>query len=178
MIVLDLLCDNGHRFDGWFASTAAFRDQMAKGLVQCVLCQTAAIKQLPSAPHVRRAGGADAADSADSSASETHARTGGHHTTHAATPGAGSALGSQQGSAGEKDREAQMAESLFAAIAKLARQAEDVGDRLPEEARKIHYEEAPARSIRGQATPEEARELLEEGILVLPAPVPPESETH
>lgn len=67
---------------------------------------------------------------------------------------------------------------LFQALAAIARQAENVGERFPEEARRIHYEEAPARSIRGQATQDETRELLEEGILVLPAPVPPENETH
>ena len=70
------------------------------------------------------------------------------------------------------------AAQLFHALATLARKAENVGARFPEEARRIHYEEIPARSIRGQASREETIELLEEGILVLPAPVPPEDETH
>ena len=60
----------------------------------------------------------------------------------------------------------------------MARQAENVGERFPEEARRIHYDEAPARTIRGIASQDETRDLLEEGIMVLPAPVPPESETH
>ena len=59
-----------------------------------------------------------------------------------------------------------------------ARQAENVGERFPEEARRIHYDEAPARTIRGIASREETEELLEEGILVLPAPVPPEGDLH
>lgn len=70
------------------------------------------------------------------------------------------------------------AHKLYQALATIARRAENVGDRFPEEARRIHYEETPARAIRGQATRDETRELLEEGILVLPAPVPSESETH
>jgi hypothetical protein len=70
------------------------------------------------------------------------------------------------------------AHKLYAALSVMARKAENVGTRFPEEARRIHYEEAPARNIRGQASQEETRELLDEGILVLPAPVPPESETH
>jgi len=74
--------------------------------------------------------------------------------------------------------EPQAARQFFQQLATMARQAENVGERLPEEARRIHYKEAPARNIRGVATMEETRELLEEGILVLPAPVPPESETH
>lgn len=52
----------------------------------------------------------------------------------------------------------------------LVRAAEDVGKGFPEEARKIHYDEAPARSIRGQASPEEAEALREEGIEFSPLP--------
>lgn len=68
--------------------------------------------------------------------------------------------------------------ALHQALVGMARQAENVGERFPEEARRIHYDEAPARTIRGVATADETRELLEEGIFVLPAPVPPEGEIH
>lgn len=67
---------------------------------------------------------------------------------------------------------------LFQLLARAARQAENVGERFAEEARRIHYEEVPARAIRGQASANETMELLEEGILVLPAPVPHEDEFH
>jgi hypothetical protein len=67
---------------------------------------------------------------------------------------------------------------LHQALVSMARQAENVGERFPEEARRIHYEEIPARNIRGVATINETRELLDEGIVVLPAPVPPEEEFH
>ena len=60
----------------------------------------------------------------------------------------------------------------------MARQAENVGERFPEVARRIHYDEAPVRTIRGVATADETRDLLEEGILVLPAPIPPDEEIH
>jgi hypothetical protein len=49
---------------------------------------------------------------------------------------------------------------------------EDVGETFPEEARKIHYGESPERAIRGQATADETAELIDEGIAVLPLPVP------
>lgn len=68
--------------------------------------------------------------------------------------------------------------ALHQALVNMARQAENVGERFPEEARRIHYDEAPARTIRGIATADETRELLEEGIAVLPAPVPPDDEIH
>ncbi len=143
MIVLNLLCDHGHRFEGWFASGDAFRDQSERHLVHCPQCQTSAVTQLPSAPHLVR-GVSDV-------------------TALRNPPAAAGAPGAIQ---------------LHQALLKMARQAENVGERFPEEARRIHYEEVPARTIRGIATADETRELLDEGILVLPAPVPPEDEFH
>lgn len=143
MIVLNLLCDQGHRFEGWFASGEAFRDQSQRHLVHCPQCQSAGVSQLPSAPHVKRGA------------------------LEIATP--------------EKEAMPVLSPAmaqLHQALASMARNAENVGKRFPEEARRIHYDEAPARSIRGVATADETRELLEEGIAVLPAPVPPEDELH
>jgi hypothetical protein len=60
----------------------------------------------------------------------------------------------------------------------MADESEDVGTRFPEEARRIHYEEVPARSIRGQASIGDTLELLEEGIAVLPLPSPGKKSTH
>ncbi|MDR5738111.1 DUF1178 family protein [Caballeronia sp. LZ016] len=54
----------------------------------------------------------------------------------------------------------------------LVEKTENVGERFAEEARRIHYNEAPARNIRGVTTPEDAHALLEEGIEVMPLPVP------
>jgi hypothetical protein len=143
VIVLNVLCDSGHRFDGWFASSDAFREQCERQLVQCPHCQSAAVSLLPSAPHVRRS-------SADAPVEQK----------------------------GAPAPQAAIAAQLYHALATVARQAENVGERFPEEARRIHYEEAPARNIRGQASAEETLELLEEGILVLPAPVPHEDDLH
>jgi hypothetical protein len=58
------------------------------------------------------------------------------------------------------------------ALREVLEKTENVGDRFAEEARRIHYNEAPARSIRGVTTPEDARALVEEGIDVMPLPVP------
>lgn len=157
MIILDLLCDNGHRFEGWFASSDAFRDQQARQLVQCTYCQTSSVTQLPSAPYVRRGGATITQDRNISEAADTKGVT------------AAPLMQFTQSEAAQK---------LFQTLAMMARQAENVGDRLPEEARRIHYKEAPPRNIRGIATLEETRDLLDEGIMVLPAPVPSESETH
>lgn len=70
--------------------------------------------------------------------------------------------------------EAQLRDALEVYV----RDSENVGERFPEEARKIHYQETPPRNIRGVASFRETRDLLEEGIVVLPLPVPPSEETH
>lgn len=69
-------------------------------------------------------------------------------------------------------------EQMREAIGKLAQEAEDVGTRFPEEARRIHYQEAPERTIRGQASVADTLELLEEGIPVLPLPSPGKKSSH
>ena len=69
-------------------------------------------------------------------------------------------------------------QAMREALERLAREAEDVGQRFPEEARRIHYEEVPARSIRGQASVADTLELLDEGIAVLPLPVPGSKSRH
>ena len=143
VIVLNLLCDGGHRFEGWFASGEAFRSQSQRRLVHCPQCQTSSVTQLPSAPHVKR-GASDIAMPEKSPAPVA----------------------------------APVMAQLHRALATMARQAENVGERFPEEARRIHYDEAPARNIRGVATADETRDLLDEGIIVLPAPLPPEDELH
>jgi len=143
MIVLNLLCEQGHRFEGWFASGEAFRDQCEGHLVHCPECQTSAISQLPSAPHLVRGGAVEPAADVPQPAAGAHGIA-----------------------------------QLQRELAKIARQAENVGAQFPEEARRIHYDEAPARTIRGVASLDETLELLDEGIFVLPAPVPPDEEMH
>ncbi|MCJ9672092.1 MULTISPECIES: DUF1178 family protein [unclassified Neorhizobium] len=63
---------------------------------------------------------------------------------------------------------------LKEAVAAIKANAEDVGEKFPEEARKIHYGEADARGIIGQASLGEVRDLLDEGIEIAPLPVIPE----
>ncbi|HMX15444.1 MAG TPA: DUF1178 family protein [Rhodocyclaceae bacterium] len=146
MIVLNLRCRNLHDFEGWFASSEAFADQQARGLVTCPSCGDAEITRLPAAAHI-----------ATGAAEETSVRSA------AQDPAAAVA--------------AQMGEAL-AALRRIVARTENVGRRFPDEARKIHYGEAPKRDIRGKATPDEARELEEEGIDVLPLPLVPDDESH
>ncbi|MBH1976610.1 MAG: DUF1178 family protein [Rhodocyclales bacterium] len=174
MIVLNLLCNNGHHFEGWFASNEVFHAQMAKRFVQCGVCQSDAITRLPSGPHVRRS----SAGRRDVDVEQTTTSQQGDAVSPAPAKLTTASVSQEPERRHTVEVDAQAVKSLFTALATMARQAEDVGERLPEEARRIHYDEAPVRSIRGIATAEETRELLDEGILVLPVLVPPENETH
>ncbi|MBI1394996.1 MAG: DUF1178 family protein [Betaproteobacteria bacterium] len=68
--------------------------------------------------------------------------------------------------------------NVWAALRKILSSSENVGQRFPEEARRIHYGEAPKRSIRGEASSEEAQALRDEGIEVLSLPIPPTEDLH
>lgn len=142
MKVLNLQCAHAHGFEGWFASEDDFQDQLARGLVECPVCGDSAIAKLPSAPRLNLG------------ASEPKAAPAGKQEVMNAAPNA----------------------QLQAAWMQLVRQVmantEDVGERFAEEARKIHYGETEERGIRGQASREETEALLEEGIGVLPLPIP------
>jgi hypothetical protein len=133
MIVFDLLCTNGHAFEGWFASGAEFDRQKAAQLVSCPVCDGIDVARRPSAKvHIAKSQVA--------------------------------ALRSSAAPAAPHDAIAGISPELLARLREVVRNTEDVGERFPEEARKIHYDEAPPRSIRGQASREEAEALVEEGI--------------
>jgi hypothetical protein len=142
MKVLNLQCSHAHGFEGWFGSEGDFQDQLARGLVECPLCGDVAVSKMPSAPRLNL-GAAEPAPAAAPAKQEV-----------VNAPGA----------------------QLQAAWMQLVRQVmantEDVGEKFAEEARRIHYGETEERGIRGQASREETESLLEEGIGVLPLPIP------
>lgn len=148
MIVLNLLCHRDHRFEGWFGSAAAFEEQLERGLVSCPVCGAVDVRRLPSAPYVQTR-------------------------TPQALPTSSPAATSLPAAA---PTAADRAAALLASLRQLARKAEDVGERFPDEARSIHRGHSEPRSIRGAASADELDELLAEGIVVLP--VPPEEDLH
>jgi hypothetical protein len=152
MKVLDLRCANGHGFEGWFASEEDYQSQNGRGLIECPLCADRVISRLPSAPRLNLSG-----------AARSEARD--------ATPAKPDRPNS---TAPAQDATAEV--NLHAAWLRVVRHVmantEDVGPRFAEEARRIHYGESQERPIRGQATPEDAKALLDEGIDVGVLPVP------
>lgn len=151
MIVFDLLCENRHRFEGWFGSADDLASQKERRLLSCPVCSSAQVERVPSASRVNL--GAPAPQPAPG--------------TPARTP-------DMEG----KDPFA-IAQMLYSRMLdELLTRSEDVGRDFPAEARRIHYEEAPARLIRGQATRQEHDELLEEGIPVARFPLPPPDQAN
>lgn len=151
MIVFDLACaSGGHVFEAWFGSTEDYEAQRARGLVSCPICGGADVEKAVMAPRVGAKG--NQRDLPLPAASNVAAP---------ATKGA-----SEMG----------QIKALMHALAKAQTQALEnsdyVGPRFAEEARAMHLGEADQRAIHGQATPEQARALLDEGIEVAPLPFP------
>lgn len=145
MIIFELACAAGHRFEGWFASGEDFDRQRTDGLIACPMCEATDVTKIPHAKIAR----------------------GDVQSDRPVGPAAPVVAG-----AGERFH------AVAALLQHVLANTEDVGRDFPEEARRIHYEETPPRAIRGVASRAETRELLDEGIVVLPLPVPPKDERN
>ena len=157
MIHYSLHCEHGHDFESWFASSSAYDKQIKRKLVTCPVCGTAKVEKAIMAPRLART------DKARSPAPEEVSPT---PAPAAPEPKAPVAMISPQ--------EREFRQKLKALRDHLTQNAEHVGARFPEEARKMHYGEIEHRSIYGEASPDEAAALHEEGIEFHPLPVLPE----
>ena len=163
MKVLDLQCRQHHVFEGWFGSEDEFQHQLARGLVACPLCNDTEVSKKLSAPRLNltTARGEGAATSRDATPADVSSQTG-------STDAAGTTLANHVANFQSPELQA----ALLKMVRHVVANTEDVGDGFAEEARKIHYGESEQRNIRGQATPQETAELMEEGIGVMPLPLP------
>lgn len=154
MIVFDLTCQHGHRFEGWFGSSDDYANQHARGLVTCPQCGSADVMKAPMAPAVP----AKSNSRAPAAKALAPAQDGGDLHPVSSQP---------------MPVEVQKA---LAALAKAQAQALKsstwVGDRFAEKSRAMHYGEADEAPIHGRASVEEAKSLIDEGIAVAPLPFP------
>ena len=158
MIVFDLHCEHGHRFEGWFKSSSSFEDQLARGLLICPECGTYAVSKAPMAPAVPAK-----SNSMQERAPEVQPQP---------MPLQGGA-DNQAVANSEPPPEVQKAmEALAKAQAKALESSTYVGKDFVKEARQMHYGERDETPIHGQASLEEAKELAEEGVPVAPLPFP------
>lgn len=168
MKVLNLRCAHDHRFEGWFSHEDDLVQQTNSGLLTCPLCGDAQIQRLPSAPRLNLGAVAPASEAAAGRDDSKQA---------AASPtGQGELLPASQTvvlGPSHADASHQVMQTLWLqAVQHVMAHTTDVGERFPEEARRIHYGEEPHRPIRGQASREEVAALHEEGIELMALPIP------
>ncbi len=155
MIRYNLRCEKGHSFESWFQSSAAYESQEKRKLVSCPACGTVKVERAIMAPQIVSKKGREAAVAVSAEAPTTEA------TAQGSTP----LLMAQELELRAKIKELRD---------HIVKNADNVGERFPNEARKMHYGDIEHRPIYGEASPEEARSLIDEGVEVSPLPVLPD----
>jgi len=173
MIRYALVCDVGHQFESWFPNSAAYDKQAKRSLVTCPVCNSAKVEKAIMAPRLA-AGRGDAATPQPPSPAPTPPNPAPQPPISPAPmphipPG-------KSPVAMMSPPERELRQKLKELRDHITKNANYVGPRFPEEARKIHYGETEHRSIYGEASPEDAKALLEEGIEFHPLPVLPDDK--
>ena len=146
MIKYALACEKDHSFESWFPDSGGYETQARRGLIACPVCGSTRVSKAIMAPAI----------------------VGGQQTERRpleASPAPVALL---------DERQQRLREAVRRLRDEIVANTDDVGRKFPQEARAIHEGDAPARSIRGQATPEEARALIDDGVGVLPLPFLPD----
>jgi hypothetical protein len=164
MLVVDLSCAQGHRFEGWFASSDDLAEQQAKGLVTCPVCGDAHVSRVPSASHVLVHSGGERR--------RAEAPTPRGEIVPEGKPSAPLPSSAPPAQAPDPEVVRQLQAMWLNTVREIVQNTEDVGDSFPDEVRAMHHGEAPERAVRGQASPEERQALRDEGIEVIALPMP------
>jgi hypothetical protein len=151
MIRYALRCERGHAFDSWFQSSAAYDSQRKRGLVACPACDSTTVEKAIMAPRIARKGKSRSAPEPVAAPTEDTTAT----------------------SLVMAPQERELLSKLKELRDHVLKNADNVGDKFPDEARKMHYGDIEHRAIYGEATTEEARALIDEGVEVAPLPVLP-----
>ena len=151
MIRYALHCDRDHAFESWFQSSSAYDSQVKRKLVTCPICGSAKVEKAIMAPRIARKGKSKSAPEPVAAPAEDTAST----------------------SLVMAPQERELLSKLKELRDHVLRNADNVGNKFPDEARKMHYGDIEHRAIYGEATAEEARALIDEGVEVAPLPVLP-----
>ena len=161
MIRYALKCEQGHTFESWFQNSAAFDKQAKRGLVACPICGSAKVEKAIMAPRLSRS---------DAEASRPYRVP----VPQLPVPQLPVPVPANAPLAVMSPPERELRKKLKELREHITKNADYVGARFPEQARKIHYGEIEHRSIYGEASPDEAKELHEEGIEFHPLPILPD----
>jgi len=156
MIHYNLRCERGHAFESWFQSSSAYESQERRRLVSCPTCGSAKVERAIMAPQIVSKKGRESTEPAPAPVPAA--------TTEVTNPASTPLLMAQ-----ERELRAKLKELRD----QIVKNADNVGERFPNEARKMHYGDIEHRPIYGEASPDEARALIEEGVEVTPLPVLP-----
>ena len=157
MIRYALRCERDHQFESWFQDSAAYDQQVKRKLVSCPVCESVRIEKAIMAPRIVSKKGRERAEQVEQAAAP-------------ATPAPAAQEATPLVMAQERELRAKLKELRD----HIVKNADNVGERFPNEARKMHYGEIEHRPIYGEASPEEAKSLIDEGVEVSPLPVLPE----
>ena len=152
MIRYALRCERGHDFESWFQSSSAYDSQRKRGLVTCPACDSAKVEKAIMAPQISRKAKSKTAEA----------------------PVAAPAAETTPTQLVMSPQERALVTKLRELRDHVVKNADNVGKKFPEEARKMHYGESESRAIYGEATSEEAKSLVEEGVEVAPLPILPD----
>lgn len=150
MIRYQLQCDADHTFEAWFGNSSAYDKQVKRALVACPQCGSTKVDKCIMAPNIGTKGNKKADTQIIKAANNDAAE--------------------------QSPSYAELRALMRRMRKEVEKNAEYVGPNFAEEARKIHYDEAEARGIYGEATMEEAKSLHDEGVEFLPLPPLPEEQ--
>lgn len=157
MIRYALHCDRDHQFESWFQSSSAYDSQVKRKLVTCPICGSTKVDKAIMAPRiVGKKGRGPATPPPEPAATPA---------SEAAPSGSTSLMMAQ-----ERELRAKLKELRD----HIVKNADNVGERFANEARAMHYGDKEHRPIYGEASPDEAKSLIDEGIEVSPLPTLPE----
>jgi hypothetical protein len=155
MIRYNLRCERGHAFESWFQSSGAYESQEKRKLVNCPVCGSARVERAIMAPQIVSQKRRDRAEPVPAPVASTEV----------AAPTSTPLMMAQ---------ERELRTKLKELRDHIVKNADNVGERFPNEARKMHYGDIEHRPIYGEASPEEARSLIDEGVEVSPLPILPD----
>ena len=154
MIRYALRCERDHEFESWFQSSSAYETQVKRSLVDCPVCGSTKVEKAIMAPRIVSKKGREAS-------------------LPVAAPAAPADVDAPESTPLMMAQERELRAKLKELRDHVVKNADNVGEQFPNEARKMHYGDIEHRPIYGEASPQEARELIEEGIEVAPLPVLP-----
>jgi len=151
MVIYDLVCGNGHTFEGWFDNMADFEQQKADALLACPMCNTLSVSRTVTAPNVASKANAVTVSSKDNSKLDTP----------------------MMAAEGSPETFAKVQDMLKKVHEYVDQNYQDVGNRFAEEALSMHKGEKEQAPIRGTANAKQVKELAEEGVSALALPERP-----